>query len=395
MGREVDAAITLISQENFFLFTPMLHEVVSSSQSGVSICNPVRKLLKATKFISSRVDHVDLRKKNIFIRAADSGISELAYDHLVLAVGLIPNFFGIPGLEQKALTMKSLNDAVRIRNRLIGCLEQADQEEDANVRQALLTFVIAGGGFTGVETLGAVDDFLQANISRYPSIRRKDLKIVLVHPGDVLIPEMKRILGIYVHQQFVRRRIDVRLGTKVSGVSGPKVFLSSGDVLSAQTIIWTAGNTTTPLVNSLPLDKKQGRIVVNSYLEVSEFPGVWAVGDCAYIADIRHQAAYPPTAQHAVREAEVLAANIVASLAGRSKKSFVYDALGQLANIGHHAGVATILGADVKGIVAWLLWRDVYLAKLPRWEKKIRVWINWILQVFFGWDSVRFLKEVI
>ncbi len=385
--------ITLISQDNFFLFTPMLHEVVSSSQGGIAIANPIRKLLRHATFIQSRVDKVDLQKKIIVTTNFQGSKKEYSYDHVVFALGLAPNFFNIPGLSQKALTMKSLQDGIRLRNRLIACLEKANGEPDPEAKKRLLTFLVAGGGFTGVEILGAMDDFLREAIRYYPYVSSEDLRMILVHLGDALVPEMPKNLGAYVQEKFEQRHVKVKLKCGVVAVEGDKIMLSSGEPIVAETLVWTAGNTTQRVVETLALERKQGRIVVNEYLEVPQYSGAWALGDCAYILDPKGQGAYPPTAQHAIREAKALAKNIVFVIKGKSKIAFSFNALGSLANFGHQTGVAVIFGFKMKGFLAWLLWRDVYLWKLPRLEKKIRVWLNWIMLLFFKRDTIQFLKE--
>ena len=385
--------ITLISQDNFFLFTPLLHEVVSSSQGGVNVANPIRKLLKRVQFVQSRVENVDLQKKIIYTVNLDGSRKEFVYDHLVFALGLMPNFFGIEGVAQKALTVKSLNDGIRLRNRLIAYLEKADQEQDRNVQKRFLTFLVAGGGFTGVEILGAMDDLLKQAVVYYPHVNPEDLQIILVHPGDVLAPEMPPSLGVYVAKKFQDRHIDVKLNCKVVGVEENRVLLSSGEAIATDTLVWTAGNTTHGFIKALPIDKSQGRIVVDENLEVPNYPGVWALGDCAYIFNSQEKKPFPPTAQHAVGEAALLAKNIIAAVYGRPKTIFSFRSLGQMANIGDRTGVAVILGVKIKGLVAWLLWRDVYLLKLPRLEKKIRVWLNWVMLLFFKKDTIQFFKE--
>jgi len=385
--------VTLISQDNFFLFTPLLHEVVSSSQGGVNIVNPIRKLLRRSRFIQSRVDHVDFQKKSIFTTNPQGSQKEFSYDQVVFALGLVPNFFNIQGLAEKALTMKSLSDGIRLRNRMIACLEKANGEQDPEKRKGFLTFIVAGGGFTGVEILGAMDDFLKEAIGLYPDIKMSDLRIILVHAGEILVPEMNANLGIYVQKKFKERHIEVKLQVSLVAIKDDKVLLSSGEVIDAETLVWTAGNTTHALIGALPLEKKQGRIVVDDYLEVPQYPGVWAAGDCAYISDKEKNKSYPPTAQHAVRESATLANNISATIDGRPKKAFRYKSFGQLANIGHFTGVATILGFNIKGCLAWLLWRDIYLLKLPRLEKKTKVWVSWVMLLFFKRDTIQFLRE--
>jgi len=386
------AELTLISKENFFLFTPMLHEVASSSLDGISIANPLRKLLKHTKFIKSEVTSVDLNSKKIsFASAMTKG--ERSYDHVVLALGAAPNFFGNKNLSQGALTMKSLHDAVAIRNRIISCLEQADVETDKKAQEKLLTFVVAGGGFTGLETMGAVDDLVKDALRWYPNLKKQVMRMILVHPGDALLPEMDKDLGVYIKKIFEKRNIEIKLNTKVADFLDDKIHLSAGEMIDSSNLIWTAGNTASPVVATMGLPKEKTRIVVDEYFQVPNCQGVWALGDCAYVPNKQKGGAHPPTAQHATREAKTLAQNIIAEIKGTPKKVFMFQALGQLANIGGFKGVASIFGFKIKGLLAWLLWRDVYLMKLPRLEKKKRVWFSWVMAIFFKKDTVQFLKN--
>ncbi|MDP8266234.1 MAG: NAD(P)/FAD-dependent oxidoreductase [Candidatus Aceula meridiana] len=384
------AEITLIDKENFFLFTPMLHEVASSSLGGISIANPLRKLLRYTKFIKAEVVSADLKVRKIFL---ESSRREISYDHVVLALGAVPNFFGNKNLEQGALTMKSLHDGIAIRNRIISCLEQADSIKDKGLQKKILTFVVAGGGFTGVETMGAVDDLAKDAICWYPNLTKQMLRMVLIHPGDTLLPEMDQDLGVYTQRAFEKRGIEIKLNTKVVDFSDNKVGLSTDEVVDSSNIIWTAGNTISPVVDALGLSKEKGRVIIDKYFQVPDHQGVWALGDCAYVPNTQNGGAHPPTAQHATREAKALAQNLIAEIKNQPKKLFTFQSLGQLANIGGFKGVASIFGIKIKGLLAWLLWRDVYLMKLPRLEKKKRVWISWVLALFFKKDIVQFLKD--
>ena len=392
-GKEPDVEITLVNRENFFLFTPMLHEVAASDLDITTIVNPIRKMLHRTNFFDGEVRSIDLTNKRVVVSHGidASHPHELDYDHLVLALGSVTNFYAIPGLEENALTMKSLADAVYLRNRLIEHLEEADFECSTLPPEQLLTFAVAGGGFAGVETVAAVNDFLREALRHYPHLNQAMLRIVLVEHGPMILPELGPELGRYAQKKLAQRKIEFRLGTKVTGLTERGVELSDGTTLPARTLVWTAGTAPNPLLDPLPCAKERGRIAVNEFLEVPGYPGVWALGDCASILDKKSGRPYPPTAQHALRQGKVLGQNIAAAVKGGPKKPFVFSIIGQLAAIGRRTGVAKILGFKFSGFVAWWLWRTIYLSKLPRAEKKLRVTLDWTLDLFFSKDLVQFM----
>jgi NADH dehydrogenase len=313
------------------------------------------------------------------------------YDQLILALGSIPNFHNLPGLADRAITMKSLGDAVALRNRLIAHLEEADTDCAKGEREPLLTFVVAGGGFAGVETIAAVNDFLRQALPLYRNLHQKMLRLVLVHSGASILPELGEDLGRYAEAKLEKRGIQIVLHTRVAAVSEDSVALSNGMVIRGSTIIWTAGTTPNPLLEALPCSKDQGRVVVNDYLQIPDFPNVWAIGDCAAVLDKRTGRPCPPTAQHALRQGRVAARNVVAAIRGSAAKKFSFRTLGQMAAIGQRAGVADILGVKFSGFLAWWLWRTIYLTKLPGWDRKVRVALQWTLDVIFSKDVTQYL----
>jgi NADH dehydrogenase len=289
------------------------------------------------------------------------------------------------------MTMKSLSDAIHLRNQLIGILEKADFECAAGERPNLLTIVVAGGGFAGVETVAAVNDFLRESIRFYPHLATDMLRVVLAHPGDVILPELGSKLGAYAQKKLAERKVEIRVNTKVVRVDKDAVELSDGSQIPTSTVIWTAGTSASPLIAILPCKLNRGRIVTNEYLEVEDWPGVWALGDCASIMDPKTARPYPPTAQHALRQGKTVAKNVTAAIHGGAKTRFSFSTLGLLAAIGRRTGVANILGINFSGFVAWFLWRTIYLSKLPRLEKKVRVALDWTLDLLFSKDLVHLL----
>jgi NADH dehydrogenase len=392
LARDSDVQVTLVNRENFTLFTPMLHEVAASDLDMTHIVNPVRKLLSRVLFFHGEVVHIDITSKQVtVVHGPERHSHKLKYDYLVLALGSTTNFFGMSELERRAMTMKSLSDAIHLRNQLIDLLEEADFECAAGERPNLLTIVVAGGGFAGVETVAAVNDFLRDSIRFYPHLTADMLRVVLAHPGDVILPELGPKLGAYAQKKLTERKVEIRVNTKVVRVEQHAVELSDGSHVLTDTVIWTAGTSPSPLIATLPFKMNRGRIVTNEYMEVQDWPGVWALGDCASTMDPKTARPYPPTAQHALRQGKTVAKNVSAAICGGAKTRFSFSTLGLLAAIGRRTGVANILGINFSGFVAWFLWRTIYLSKLPRFEKKVRVALDWTLDLLFSKDLVHLL----
>jgi len=392
IARDPDIEVTLVSRENFVLFTPMLPEVAAGDLDLTDIVSPLRQMLKHTNVLIADVESIDHVERRVTL-AYDVNRQQkiLSYDHLLLALGSETSFFNLPGVEESALTMKSLSDAVILRNQALALLEMASLVEDPVIRRTMLSFVVAGGGFAGVETVGALNDFVREAVRYYPNVTEEDLRIVLVHPSAVILPELGEDLGRFAQRKLAARGVEIRTETRVSGYSDQRVEFKNGDTIATRTLVWTAGVTPHAVLHTLPFKKEKNRIVVDGTLQVIGFPGVWAVGDCASVPDMKTGKAQPPTAQHALREGQVCAQNIVAVIRGKPTKLFSFTTLGQLAIIGRRTGVANILGLHVSGLAAWWLWRTIYLMKLPRFEKKLRVAMSWTLDLFFPKDLAQHL----
>src|SRR5215471_18159313 len=334
--------VTVVNRENFFLFTPMLHEVAASDLDITNIVSPVRKLVSSVDFFDGDVEKVDLEARTVTVSHGDGHTHDLPYDHLVLAPGSVTNFFGLPGLEERAITMKSLGDAITLRNLLIQQLEEAETECGAPDRDHLMTFVVAGGGFAGVETIAGMNDFVHRALPFYPHVPPENVRMVLVHPGEVILPELSEKLGRYAEEKLVERGVEIRRKTKVAAVDGRTVTLSDGTVIEASTLVWTAGTQPNPLIRTLPCKTEKGRVCVDEALRVPGWPGVWAVGDCALVPDSLTGGFHPPTAQHAIRQGRVLAGNIIAELRGQPTRPFSFRTIGQLASLGRRTGVAQV-----------------------------------------------------
>ncbi len=279
----VDAVeICLISHDNFFLFTPMLHEIAASDLEITNIVNPLRKLLRKVEVLVGDVNEIDLPNKRVLIsRGYRNHSQEIDYDHLVIALGSITNFYDIPGLADLAVPMKSLRDAIQLRAQILRHLEEANFECNPAERQSLLTFVVAGGGFAGVETVAALHDFVRDALPFYPNLSESMLRVVLVHSGPVILPELGESLGRHTQKVLEGRGVEIQLNTRVKSMTENKVFLAYTAPIPCGTLVWTAGTVPSPLISTLLCAKERGRIVVNQFLQVPDWPDVWAVGDCA------------------------------------------------------------------------------------------------------------------
>ncbi len=387
-AKSKDVEIVLISDQNYLLFTPMLPEVPSSSIEAKLIVSPMRAFFRKAAFMNAEVLSIDLNKKTVTVaHCTVCRSTKLTFDHLVLAFGSKTNFFGLPGVSEHAMPMKTLSDAMSLRNHIIDLLEHADMQPTREARKVMLTFVVAGGGFAGVETVAELGDFIKTARHFYRNIQPEDVRMVLVNSGPRILPEISERLAQYATRELRKNGIEVLLKTRVASAASAEVELSTGETIPTQTLIWTAGVTPSPLLATLPCSRnKRGQVIVNEFLEVPESTGVWALGDCAEIHDPKSGRSYPPTAQHAIREARVIAENIAASIQGAPRKPFRYNPLGFLAALGRRSAVAEILGFRFSGFIAWWLWRTIYLSKLPSFERKVRVAIDWTLDLIFPRD---------
>ncbi|MEM9893412.1 MAG: NAD(P)/FAD-dependent oxidoreductase [Actinomycetota bacterium] len=381
-----DLAVSLVSPSNSLLFTPMLAEVAGSALQPHHISAPIRATCPRTRFYRGEVTGIDVDRRLVHIEGTSA---PLPYDHLVVALGSVPNYRDLPGLAEHSFTLKSLPDAVAIRNHVIAMLERADAETDATERRRQLTFVVAGGGFAGTETIAELFDLVHNARRYYPHIDPAELRFVLVHSGDRLLPEIGPELADFALQRLRRRGIEFLLGTRVGGASTEAMHLADGERIPTRTLVWTAGNQPHPALGRLPAERNRaGALVVDETLRSTTHPEVWAVGDCAQIPDPLTGGLHPPTAQHALREGKTLGDNIAAAVEGRPPKPFRFTPIGILVALGHRTAVAEIRGLRFSGLAAWVLWRGVYLSKLPGLEKKLRVLIDWTIDLLFPRDIV-------
>lgn len=398
---DTDVELTLISADNALLFTPMLAEVAGGALEPHHISAPLRAAAPGVVVRRGTATGIDTDHKLVRYRPTGGDVESLAYDHLVLAVGAVANLRDLPGLDEHAFTMKRLSDAVGLRRHVLRMLERADTETDMAERRRLLAFVVAGAGFAGTETAAELLDLVRSVLRFYPSLRADEPRVVLVHSRSRILPEIGDQLADFALHRLHRRGIEFVLGARVAAADGHEVRLTmkgDGDtpdterVIQTRTLVWTAGNRPNPLLADAGLaSTRAGAAGVDETLRVAGHDGVWAVGDCAAVpvsGPLRDSEgdAYPPTAQHASRQGAACADNIAAVVRGAPPRPFRHRSLGTLVALGHRTAVAEIRGLRFSGFVAWVMWRAVYLAKLPGVEKKTRVGLDWLLELFFPRD---------
>jgi len=373
------------------VFQPLLPEVISGSVQLNHVISPIRRLAKTARLYTREVESIDLANRTVRlspgVRPAPLTIQ---YDHLVIALGTRLDYSTIPGMREHASPFKYLGDALYLRNQLVRSLEEADTEADPELRQALLTYVVAGGGFSGVECIAEMTDFLREAVQAYQSIRKEDLRLVLLQRGDRILPELTEGLGAFAYKLLMKRGVDIQLNTGLKAVSADAVVVEDAKtketrVIKTRTTVATVPAGPHPLLTSLSAAKERGRIKVDEGMEVLDNPRVWALGDCALVKQVDGNFS-PPTAQHALRQAKTCAHNILASGRGTKKQVFAFTGLGKLGSLGRRSAVAEVFGIRLKGIVAWLLWRGVYVTKFPGLDGQLRLLCDWILDVFLPRD---------
>jgi len=383
-----DWTLTLISQENFITFNPLLPEVVGASILPGHVIAPHRQMLHCSLVCMAQVSEIDTVNKTV--QYLGEGPGTLRYDQLVLACGTNANLDLVRGMGQYALPLKTLGDALFLRNRIIARLEQAELQPNVEHRRWLTSFVVVGGGFSGVETVGELVDFLQASLKYYKRVRPEDLRVVLLHSGDRLLPELSARLGGFTLRKMRYRNVDVRLRARAARVTDRGVHLDCGEIIAAGTVVCTIGTQPNSLIEQIPSPKSRGRLVVNPDMSVPGIDGVWAAGDCAAVVNALDGQTCPPTAQFAEAQAKQLAANIVARLNAKPTRAFRYRPKGQLASVGHNKAVAEIAGFKLSGFIAWLLWRGLYLLRIPTLARKSRLFLEWNWAMFFPPDIAHF-----
>ena len=377
-------SIYLLSQDNFITYSPLLPEVVGASVLPGHVVAPLRQMLKRTRIRMVKVTGIDVERKRV--NYLGEGLGSLNYGQLVMAYGVDANLDFVKGMADYGLPLKTVGDALFLRNRIIERLEQATIQPDRERRRWLTTFIVVGGGFSGVEVAGELFDFLCSAVKYYKNVTKEDCRVVLLQATDRLLLELSPSLGRSTLRLMRKRGIDVRLNAQVTFVDSRSVHLGSDEVIRGGTVVCTVGTAPRLLSQALPFPKDRGRIQTNSDMSIAGFSGVWALGDCAIVHNAFDDKASPPTAQFADRQARQLASNIVASTLGKATRAFSFRPKGQLASIGHNKAVVELFGLSLSGFVAWLLWRGVYLLKVPTFARKVRLFLEWNWAMFFPPD---------
>jgi len=402
-GNSSEIELIMVSEDNFLLFTPMLPQVASGMIETRNIVMPIRAICKKTKFYEGRIKNVDPFGKLVTLWGTGEKRGFLIYyDYLVVALCSETNFFGMADVEKNAYTMKTLNDAVLLRNRVIDMLEQAENETDPILRNSFLTFVVVGGGFAGIETAGELMDLLLDARKYYPTIHKDDIHVIVLESLPMILPGFNKKLAEFAKEKMIDRGIDIRLRTAVTNFDGTEVIVKSFDenpkdpmdeskigVIRTKTLIWTAGVTPVNTIKRSMFKTDKGKVIVNDFLEVPEFSGVFVIGDCALFMDPQTNRPFAPTAQIAEAQAKIAAHNLNALIKNLEKKKFEYHSKGQMAIIGKRTGIATFLGINISGLLAWLIWRNVYLSKIALPDKKIRVFLDWTIDLLFDREISR------
>ena len=383
--------LCMVSRENFFLFQPMLAEVVSGSIEPPHIINPIRRLLKHTTFYQAEIQAIDVAARCVIIsHPGRADYRSIPYDHLVIALGSSTDLSALPGVAEHAFPFKTLGDALFLRNHLIGMLEMAEVTDDAEEKRKLLTFLVVGGGYTGIEVTAEINDFVKEAAHSYHHISPKEIQVIMLQGADRILPELSEGLADFSRRVLERRGVEIRLNTRIQGATTEGARLTAEVTIASRTVVAAVGAAPSRLLDSLPCPRDRwGRLVADETMAVPDYPGLWAIGDCASIPDMRRGGTCPPTAQYALRQAKRLHHNILAVIKGDTPRPFIHRNLGVFVPLGRFSAAAELLGMKVSGPLAWWLYRSYYLYQLPRLKRKLQVVIDWSLALFFRRDIVQ------
>ena len=385
--RETTHRIALAAPENFMQYQPFLPEVASGTIDPRAIVVPLRQVLKRTNVLIGEVTRLDHDGRRAYVRLPDGDEREHRYDIVVVGTGSRSRVLPIPGLAEHAVGFKTIAEAIYLRNHVLSRLDLADEEPDPGHRAAALTFVFVGAGYAGVEALGELEDLARDALATYPNLRNERMRWLMVDAAPKILPELGEGLARYAQARLEERGIEVLVGTRLESCENGVVRLSDGQTFPAQTLVWTAGVSPSalPRASGLPVDA-EGRLRVDQFLRVVDTSDAWGAGDVAAVPDLSTGGLAPPTAQHALREARVLADNIAATLSGSPLRPFRWTNRGSVASLGHYKGVANPLGIRVKGLPAWLLHRTYHLAYMPTIGRRVRIALDWTVALLVPRD---------
>jgi NADH:ubiquinone reductase (H+-translocating) len=381
--------VLIVSRDNYFVFQPLLADIISGTIETTHVVVPLRRMLPDCQVEVGYVEGVDVTTRTVHLRRRLSGqVAEIGYDALILALGGVTDLSAVPGMTEHAVGVRTLGDAFYLRNRALDMLEEARIETDADRRQQLITFIVIGGGSTGVEVAAELKDLLELAARSFRDVRLEP-RVVLVHSKAVVLSELGDRLGKYTTKKLRQAGIDLRLGLRVRRVEADRVELSDGEIIRSATVVSTVGNAPNPALAGIPAARDgRGWLTPDATFALPGVDNVWALGDCASIIDPKTDKPMPSTAQHAVREGPHAARNVLAALDGRPQTPFGYDQLGMLVSVGRFKAVGEVLGVKVSGLLAWFLWRSYYLFRLPARDRQIRVAIDWALDLLLKRDIV-------
>jgi NADH dehydrogenase len=380
--------VTVVSSENFMQYQPFLPEVASGTIDPRAVVVPLRSVLRRTRIVVAEVTAIDHDSRRVEARTADGAVATLAYDILVLTAGSWSRVLPVPGLAERGVGFKTIQEAIYLRNHVLSRLDMATEAADPERRRAALTFVFVGAGFAGVEALGELEDLARDARDAYPALRDEPMRWVLVEAGERILPELPEDLARYAMRRLAERGIEIRLRTRLESAEGGTMRLSDGQVFEADTLVWTAGVKPSPLaqLSGLPLDER-GRVRVDAELRVQGVDDAWAAGDLAAVPDVTTGTTSPPTAQHALRQGRRLGRNVAGLLLeGAPPRPFVWRNVGGVCSLGRYKGIANIMGFKVKGFAGWFLHRTYHLWAMPTIGRRVRIALDWTVALLFPRD---------
>lgn len=385
--RKDEATITLVSPESFMLYQSFLPEAASGNIEPRHVVVPLRAALKRTHLITGRVRNIDRGVKRVALEPINGPASTIDYDVLVVGLGSVSRVLDVPGLEEHGIGFKEISEGIYLRNKVLSCMDVAESTADPAVRRKALTFLFVGGGYAGVEALGELEDLARDAARKFQTVTRDDMRWVLVEAAPSILPEIGRDLGDYAVHQLRQRNVEVHLETRLESATGGRMRLSNGIEFDADTLVWTTGVKANPVVGTTGFaTDERGRLLADEYLRVKDEPDTWTGGDCAAVPDLVTGGICPPTAQYSLRQAKRMASNIAASLHGEELQAFRYRNMGTLVSLGRYQGVARVLGFRLKGFTAWFLHRSYHLLRVPTFNRKVRIALDWTVGLLFPRD---------
>jgi NADH dehydrogenase len=390
--RRSEAEITVIDPQSHMTYQPFLPEAAAGSIEARHVVVPLRKVLRHCRHLTGRVSAISHADREVTVETIAGHTTTLGYDVLVVAPGSVARTLPIPGLAEQGISFKTVGEAIYLRNHVLSMLDAAATTLDPALRRRLLTFLVVGGGYAGIEALAELADMARYACRYYPTIHREDIRWVLVEAANRIMPEVGPKMGRYTVERLLDADIEVNLETRVTSMEGGHVVLDDGQAFDTDTIIWTAGVKPNPMLENtdLPRDER-GRVICTAELQVEGLPGVFSAGDCASVPDLSKDdpaARTSPSAQHAVRQAKVLADNIVAHLHERPMKQYKHSYAGSVASLGLYKGVAEVYGVKLRGLPAWFMHRTYHVSRMPTWNRRIRILVDWTAALFFGREVV-------